>query len=126
MPAVEIGPGTRVLVTGASRGIGNAIARAFAARGCTLGLVARRSGPLEELAGELRFQLAGLFQLGGGLLKATARREAPPPVDAKTRGFLESEPTGSRAARDYRVHGPLAQYAVAPDPRLPGDRPHVL
>src|SRR5919112_3438830 len=50
---VQIGPGTRVLVTGASRGIGEAIARAFAARGCTLGLVARRSAPLEELASEL-------------------------------------------------------------------------
>jgi len=50
---MQIGPGTRVLVTGASRGIGEAIARAFAARGCTLGLVARRSGPLEELAGDL-------------------------------------------------------------------------
>jgi short-subunit dehydrogenase len=51
--AVEIGPGTRVLVTGASRGIGEAIARAFAARGATLGLLARRRAPLEELAADL-------------------------------------------------------------------------
>jgi short-subunit dehydrogenase len=42
-----------VLVTGASRGIGEAIVRAFAARGCTIGLVARRREPLEQLAGEL-------------------------------------------------------------------------
>ena len=53
MPRVQIGPGSRVLVTGASRGIGEAIARAFAARGATLGLVARRLEPLERLAGEL-------------------------------------------------------------------------
>lgn len=53
MRRVEIGQGTRVLVTGASRGIGQAIARAFAARGATLGLLARNSGPLEELAGSL-------------------------------------------------------------------------
>jgi short-subunit dehydrogenase len=43
--AVELAPGTRVLVTGASRGIGATIADAFEARGCTLGRVSR-SGPL--------------------------------------------------------------------------------
>jgi short-subunit dehydrogenase len=53
MAAVEIGPGTRVLVTGASRGIGLAVARAFAARGCSVGLVARSQDALARLAGDL-------------------------------------------------------------------------
>ncbi len=50
---MELRAGIRVLVTGASRGIGEAIARAFAARGCTLGLVARAVEPLELLAASL-------------------------------------------------------------------------
>ncbi|HKP20200.1 MAG TPA: SDR family oxidoreductase [Thermoleophilaceae bacterium] len=50
---MEIGPGTRVLVTGASRGIGEAIARAFAQRGATLGLLARKREELDELAAQL-------------------------------------------------------------------------
>src|SRR3954453_4925721 len=50
---MDLGTGTRVLVTGASRGIGEALVRAFAARGCTLGLVSRSQEELDELAGSL-------------------------------------------------------------------------
>ena len=46
---MEVSPGTRVVVTGASRGIGRAIADAFAARGCEVGLVARSEEELNEL-----------------------------------------------------------------------------
>jgi short-subunit dehydrogenase len=53
VPGIAIGSGTRVLVTGASRGIGSALARAFAERGCTLGLVARSEDELRRLAEEL-------------------------------------------------------------------------
>jgi short-subunit dehydrogenase len=45
--------GRRVLVTGASRGIGLALAEAFAAHGATVALAARSEGPLRDLAGRL-------------------------------------------------------------------------
>jgi NAD(P)-dependent dehydrogenase (short-subunit alcohol dehydrogenase family) len=43
----------RVVITGASSGIGQALAKHYAARGATLGLVARREKELNDLAGVL-------------------------------------------------------------------------
>ena len=50
---MQVGEGTRVLITGASRGIGRAAAEAFGYRGATLGLVARSEDELRTLVGEL-------------------------------------------------------------------------
>lgn len=50
---MEIGPGTRAFVTGASRGIGRALAQELAARGAVVGLAARNEQELAELAASL-------------------------------------------------------------------------
>ena len=46
--------GKRAIVTGGSRGIGLAIAKALAAEGCGVGLIARGEGDLAEAAREIR------------------------------------------------------------------------
>lgn len=50
---MQIGSGTRAFVTGASRGIGRAVAHGLARRGAVVGLAARSTTDLNALAAEL-------------------------------------------------------------------------
>jgi short-subunit dehydrogenase len=56
---MRIVPGTRAVVTGASRGIGHALSVELARRGARLGLVARGKDGLEAVASELPASAAG-------------------------------------------------------------------
>jgi short-subunit dehydrogenase len=74
--------GRRVLITGASRGIGQALAERFTAAGARVALVARSEGPLKELGDRLGgtaypCDLSDADQLAGLI----GRVEADGPVD---------------------------------------------
>jgi NAD(P)-dependent dehydrogenase (short-subunit alcohol dehydrogenase family) len=74
---MELGlSGKKVLITGASRGIGAEAARLFAAEGCNLVLVARAEHELEIVRGEIQ--------------KSTAAEVDIAPADLATRRIAES------------------------------------
>jgi uncharacterized protein len=75
-------PGTRVVVTGASRGIGAALAIELAARGAGVVLVARSVEPLEKLAAELGGEAFAADLADAAAIEPLVRRiEAEGPID---------------------------------------------
>jgi NAD(P)-dependent dehydrogenase (short-subunit alcohol dehydrogenase family) len=72
-----------VVVTGASCGIGRAIARAFAARGARLGLMARNEEALNAAAGEARQQGTEAMVLPLDVADAEAVERAAAAVEAR-------------------------------------------
>lgn len=79
----------RVFITGASSGIGAALARHYAGRGATLGLVARRAAQIDSLLGELPGEHRSY------------------PADVTDAGALAA------AARDFLAHGGVPDIVIA-------------
>ena len=80
--------GKWVLVTGASSGLGVEFAKLFAERNANLVLVARRTGPMEQLAEELRrAQSVQLLVIGMDLSRPGAAAELKAQLDARGIGI---------------------------------------
>lgn len=65
--------GAKILVTGASSGIGAELAALLAGRGATVGIVARRRNRLEEVLRALPRACAAFPPLGGRSRRSRAR-----------------------------------------------------
>ena len=65
----------RIVITGASAGIGKALARRYAGPGTVIGLVARRREPMQALASSLpgRFEIYALDVADGAAMERAAR-----------------------------------------------------
>ena len=128
---MELAPGTRVLVTGASRGIGAVVARAFAERGCTLGLVARSEPDVSVLPGEGHVGIAADVGDREAIAAAVASFE-PCDVVVANAGIADYQPFPEldldRAERMTRINFLGTLYTVKPALRgmIERGRGHVV
>lgn len=120
MPRVEIA-GATALVTGASSGIGASIARALAAAGARVALIARRGDLLEALVRELPAGTAAAFACDvrdpaavAAVVAAAEARLGPVDVLVNNAGigrylsFLETPPEDVAAVFETNLHAALA------------------
>ncbi len=77
----------RAIITGASSGIGSALARELARRGWELALLARRAGLLDELANELRARGTKAIAIACDVADANAVRDAVRRAEAELGSF---------------------------------------
>lgn len=89
--------GAGVLVTGASRGLGRDLARAFAAEGANVAICARTPGPIEELAAELRTTGVQALAIQADLTNDNDCRKA---VDGAARAFGRLDALVNNATRN--------------------------
>src|SRR5215207_3693227 len=110
---MDLGPGTRALVTGATKGIGRALAEALAARGATVGLIARGAEELAALAARLGPRAFALPCDVGDAAQLTAAIDR---FAAEAGGLdLAIANAGGRSLRPLRGPGPGAARADDPD-----------
>lgn len=84
-PASDAAPAQRVFITGASSGIGRALASEYARRGAILGLVARNADALQDLRGRLGEARSVAYRVD--VRDAQAMREAANDFCARNAGI---------------------------------------
>jgi len=126
------------VVTGASRGIGRATARALSARGATVGLIARSSGDLEALATELapraRVAVADVSNREAVTAAVGQLREALGPVDILVNNagigayasMLEADPDVYRQLMDVNYFGTVYATLAVLDTMTQRGKGHIV
>jgi short-subunit dehydrogenase len=108
--------GKRVVITGASRGIGADLARRFAAAGARVALVARGAEAIEKLAADLGGDAYPCDLASRAERDALIPRiEADGPIDVlvnnagllDTAGFATTDPASIDAVIDVNLHAPI-------------------
>jgi NADP-dependent 3-hydroxy acid dehydrogenase YdfG len=112
-PAANVGTpleGVTAVVTGASRGIGEAVARSLAAAGGAVALVARNREALERIAAELGARafavpcdLRAARAVGGAVEDISARFGGPPRILVNDAGVFRLAPLHELAVADFEA-----------------------
>ncbi len=104
--------GKKAIITGASRGIGAAVARAFAAEGADVALAHAANGEMEKLARDLAEELTATGVQAVAIAGDLASAEEPGAIVRKAREALGPISTiVANAAANWR--SPFDQYSVA-------------